>query len=348
MVFDLIGYKKRTYTVFVLLLYLWSVWAVMSFAGCSWFDEDIPPAGILASGRVTLSWDEVPGAISYNIYLSTSPGVTKLRGYKIRDAINPITITDLEPGTTYYFIVTMVNELGESEKSKKISYAVTDTEGFIDFGDLFIQSIPADKSLESVKGQTASAPEKELVGKTPEPKTHLVRTDKSDYEIIICFGDSLTFGYGAGSGMDYPSQLARMIHKPVINAGISGDTTAWALRRLQRDVLSKTPDIVLITLGGNDFKNGLSKDITFRNLKKIVESIQKRGAKVIIGGLKFGNKDRGFGRGYEKIAEQTGAMLIPNIFEGIMGNRKLMSDPIHPNNAGYTIIAQRFFKAMSP
>jgi lysophospholipase L1-like esterase len=112
--------------------------------------------------------------------------------------------------------------------------------------------------------------------------------------------------------------------------------------------LSKNPDIVLITLGGNDFKNGLSKDITFRNLKKIVESIQKRGAKVIIGGLKFGNKDRGFGRGYEKIAEQTGAILIPNIFEGIMGNRKLMSDPIHPNNAGYTIMAQRFFKAMSP
>jgi hypothetical protein len=206
----------------------------MSFSGCSWSDENIPPASVLASGRVTLSWNEAPGAISYNIYLSTSPGHTKLRGYKIRDAINPITITDLEPGTTYYFIVTMVNELGESEKSKKISHTVTDT------------------------------------------------------------------------------------------------------------------DIVLITLGGNDFKNGLSKDITFRNLKKIVESIQKRGARVIIGGLKFADKDRGFGRGYEKIAEQTGAKLIPNIFEGIMGNRKLMSDPIHPNNAGYTIIAQRFYKAMSP
>jgi hypothetical protein len=57
--------------------------------------------------------------VAINIYLSTSPGVTKLRGYKIRDAINPITITDLEPGATYYFIVTMVNALGESEKSKK-------------------------------------------------------------------------------------------------------------------------------------------------------------------------------------------------------------------------------------
>jgi len=98
------------------------------------------------------------------------------------------------------------------------------------------------------------------------------------YISIICFGDSLTFGTGAAPGMDYPTQLSKMIAKPVINAGVPGDTTAKALKRLQRDVLSRSPDI----------------------------------------------------------------------FKDIMGNRKLMRDPIHPNGDGYKIMGQRFLKAMLP
>ena len=78
-----------------------------------------------------------------------------------------------------------------------------------------------------------------------------VKEGSIPYDTIICFGDSLTFGTGADKGMDYPSQLAKMIRKTVINKGIPGDTTASALRRLNRDVLSKNPEFVLITLGGN-------------------------------------------------------------------------------------------------
>jgi len=168
------------------------------------------------------------------------------------------------------------------------------------------------------------------------------------YISIICFGDSLTFGTGAAAGMDYPTQLSKMIAKPVINAGVPGDTTARALKRLQRDVLSRSPDMVLITLGGNDLKNGVAKNIAFKNLKRIVESIQGQGARVIIGGLKFPMRDRGFARGYKDLADQTGAGLIPDIFKDIMGNRKLMSDPIHPNGDGYKIMAERFLEAMFP
>ncbi len=163
---------------------------------------------------------------------------------------------------------------------------------------------------------------------------------------IICFGDSLTYGTGAGQDMDYPSQLSAMIGKPVINAGVSGDTTARALQRLERDVLAKFPDLVLITLGGNDLKNGVARKVAFDNLKTIVESIQETGARVIIGGLRFPLRDRGFGRAYQELADETGAVLIPNIFKGIMGNRQLMSDPIHPNDAGYKIIAERFHAAI--
>jgi len=168
------------------------------------------------------------------------------------------------------------------------------------------------------------------------------------YDTIICFGDSLTFGTGAVPGMDYPSQLSKMILKPVINAGAPGDTTASALTRLQRDVLSRSPDIVLITLGGNDLKNGIAKDIAFENLKRIVKSIQERGARVIIGGFRFPLRDRGFARGYKDLADQSGAVLIPDIFKDIIGNRRLMSDPIHPNGNGYKIMAQRFLEAMPP
>ena len=168
------------------------------------------------------------------------------------------------------------------------------------------------------------------------------------YDTIICFGDSLTFGTGAGPGMDYPSQLSKMIAKPITNAGVPGDTTARALKRLQRDVSSRSPDMVLITLGGNDLKNGVAKDIAFKNLKRIVESIQGQGARVIIGGLKFPMRDRGFARGYKDLADQTGAVLIPDVFKDIMGNRKLMSDPIHPNGDGYKIMAERFLEAMLP
>ena len=130
---------------------------------------------------------------------------------------------------------------------------------------------------------------------------------------IICFGDSLTSGVGAAQGKDYPSQLSKLIGKPIINAGVPGDTTARALRRLERDVLSKNPGIVLITLGGNDLKNGVARDTAFSNLKQIVESIQDSGAGVIIGGLKFPFRDRGYGKGYQVLADETGAILIPDI-----------------------------------
>jgi lysophospholipase L1-like esterase len=176
--------------------------------------------------------------------------------------------------------------------------------------------------------------------------THQDFSDRSVGEKIICFGDSLTYGTGASMGKDYPSQLSKMISRPVINAGRPGDTTGSALQRLEKDVLSYSPDIVLITLGGNDLKNGVARDTAFKNLNMIVNLIHNQGARVIIGGLHIPFRDRGFGRGYQKLADETGATLIPNILEGIMGNRELMSDPIHPNDAGYKIMAQRFNKAL--
>ena len=176
--------------------------------------------------------------------------------------------------------------------------------------------------------------------------THQDFDNLSTGKRIIAFGDSLTYGTGASGGKDYPSQLSEMISRPVINAGVPGDTTAKALKRLERDVLAHSPDIVLITLGGNDLKNGIAAETALENLKMIVNLIQNQGARVIIGGISIPFRDRGFGRGFKELAEETGITLIPNILEGIMGNRKLMSDPIHPNDAGYKIMAERFHEAI--
>jgi lysophospholipase L1-like esterase len=243
-------------------------------------------------------------------------------------------------------MVVVYSDSGESRNSKEISYTVAEAEGFIELGDIVVQTNPDDKSRQTAKTIESSAPQEKKVVKKTRPQVAAVPKAKGGSKIIICFGDSLTYGTGAGTGMDYPSQLALMIDKPVINRGIPGDTTASALRRLERDVLSGKPYIVLITLGGNDLKNGISKNTAFRNLNSIVETIQENGATVIIGGLKFPGRDRGFGQGYVDLARQTRATLIPDIFAGIVDNPDLMSDPIHPNNAGYRIIAQRFKKAL--
>ena len=77
------------------------------------------------TGQVTLQWDPVPNAISYNIYWSTNSGVNKTNGKKIENTMIPATIRNLKAGTTYYFVVTAVNETGESEASKEISHTIS-------------------------------------------------------------------------------------------------------------------------------------------------------------------------------------------------------------------------------
>lgn len=179
-------------------------------------------------------------------------------------------------------------------------------------------------------------------------RTPKIRNTNPSGENIISFGDSLTYGTGATEGMDYPSQLSRMMSRPIINAGVPGDTTASAVARLEKDVFSRSPQIVLITLGGNDLKNGVAKEEARHNLKIIIKSIQDLGALVVIGGIEVPFWGKGFGEVYKQLSDELGAVLIPNIFEGIMGNRELMSDRIHPNDAGYTIMAKKFYDAVKP
>ena len=180
------------------------------------------------------------------------------------------------------------------------------------------------------------------------PSDPPVTNADADGETIVCFGDSLTYGTGASEGQDYPSRLSERIGRPVVNAGVPGDTTADALARLEDDVLSRSPRMVLITLGGNDLKNRVSRQTAFANLREIVLRIQAAGAMVVIGGLDIPLYGRGFDQAYQELARETGSVLIPDVFEKIMGNRSLMSDPIHPNADGYAVMAEHFHEAIEP
>ena len=176
--------RKFKQPLFFSLYFLLLVCAMIPLVGCSGSD-DIPPASILASGRVTLTWENVLGAAAYNIYFSTSPGVTVLNSFKFSNVTTPFTIADLEPGTTYYFVVTIEDALGQSRNSKELSYtALADAEGSLDFGEIEGQSALAAKVSESKDEPAVDTLASELAV-TPEPKDKKVVSTHSNKDIII-------------------------------------------------------------------------------------------------------------------------------------------------------------------
>jgi len=163
---------------------------------------------------------------------------------------------------------------------------------------------------------------------------------------IICFGDSITFGYGVNPGEDYPSVLAKMIDIPVINAGIDGDISTEGLKRIDSDVLDRDPLLVIIEFGGNDFLRRVPKDVTINNVRKMVDKIQARGAMVAIADISASILLTEYRAGFYNLAQEKAAICIPSIFNGIVTNPNLKSDFIHPNSDGYKMIAQRIYRAI--
>lgn len=158
---------------------------------------------------------------------------------------------------------------------------------------------------------------------------------------IIAFGDSLTAGYGASPGEDYPTRLASRIGVNVINAGVSGDTTDSAAERLDADVLGHDPRIVIVGLGGNDYLRGAPIDTTEQNLRRMIRKIQGSGAMVVLLGFTFPSFTANYEKMYARVAKGEGCLLIPNLLHGIENDASLKSDEIHPNAKGYDIMADR-------
>ena len=174
----------------------------------------------------------------------------------------------------------------------------------------------------------------------PSPYSRVANLDSRGTN-IIAFGDSLTAGYGAGAGEDWPSRVSALIGTPIINAGVSGDTTEGALARIDADVLSRQPRIVIVGLGGNDFLRQVPIATTEANLRTIVRKINEAGAMVVILGFRFPSFGPSYADMYKRVAKDERCLLIDNVLHGIETDPSLKSDEIHPNARGYALMAER-------
>ncbi len=175
-----------------------------------------------------------------------------------------------------------------------------------------------------------------------------IKNTDSQGSNIICFGNSITEGVGATANTSYPAYLSRIVDAPIINAGHAGDTTADGLRRIERDVLSRNPYLVIVEFGANDFLRHIPKEKTFQNLKEIISCIQDKGAMVVLLGIRMGLMGDEYESSYKKLARETDSLFIPHILRGIISNPQLKSDGLHPNALGYELIAQRIAQSVRP
>ncbi len=158
---------------------------------------------------------------------------------------------------------------------------------------------------------------------------------------ILAFGDSLTFGTGVTPDESYPSQLAQITGRKVINSGIAGETTAEGLSRLS-DVLDETrPDLVILCLGGNDMLRRMDEKMMQDNLAAMIDRIKARKIPLILLGVPrpslFGLKSD---PAYATLAKENQLPLENEILPGILSDRSKKSDQIHPNARGYRELAQ--------
>lgn len=172
-------------------------------------------------------------------------------------------------------------------------------------------------------------------------KKFLERNAPRSGENIIAFGDSLIKGVGASLGKDFISLLAKKIRRPIINVGKSGDTTASALKRLQKDVLAKNPKIVIILFGGNDIRKGIPRRATFQNLALIIDKIREHGSTVLLLGIRGGILFDYFRWYFWQLAKEKDIPYVPDVYSGIFIEPDLKYDFLHPNNEGYKLMAER-------
>jgi acyl-CoA thioesterase I len=175
---------------------------------------------------------------------------------------------------------------------------------------------------------------------------------------IVAFGDSLTAGWGVAAEESYPAQLQRRLDDQgfryrVINGGVSGDTSAGGVRRIDWALKSR-PAMVILELGANDGLRGLNPQETKANLERIIRRCQDASVTVILAGMKlppnYGiDYTNGFEAIYPALAKQYRLTLIPFFLDGVAGSASLnQDDGIHPTSEGYRIIAEKVMDTLKP
>lgn len=188
----------------------------------------------------------------------------------------------------------------------------------------------------------------------------LAHATAAEPKTLLFIGDSLTAGYGLDPDEAYPALVQKKIEADglpwrVVNAGLSGDTTAGGLRRLDW-ILRQKVSLIVIELGANDGLRGIAPEVTQENLKKIIERIRRSlpDAVIVLAGMQVPTNlgpehTKKFAAIYPTIAKECGVELIPFLLAGVGGHPELnQADGIHPTAEGQAILAANVWATVEP
>jgi acyl-CoA thioesterase I len=176
--------------------------------------------------------------------------------------------------------------------------------------------------------------------------------------VVVVLCDSLSVGLGVAADEAFPARLQARLRADgydyrVVNAGVSGDTTAGGLRRVDW-VLRAKPDVVVVALGANDGLRGLSPQAMRANLEAIVGRLQAAGARVLLAGMRLppnygADYTKEFEAVFPEVARRAKVPLMPFLLDGIAADPRLnQPDGIHPTAAGQQLIADRLWPYLRP
>lgn len=163
---------------------------------------------------------------------------------------------------------------------------------------------------------------------------------------IVAFGDSLTRGTGAAPGQGYPEQLAALGPWQVINEGVPGETSDQGLARIDAVLARHRPSLVILWHGGNDILANRDPADIEHNLRAMVDAIHAAGARVLLLGVPEKSLLLSTAPWYPRIAESLDLPYLDDVLGEVLRDRALKADSVHPNAAGYAVIAERVHAAL--
>jgi acyl-CoA hydrolase len=169
---------------------------------------------------------------------------------------------------------------------------------------------------------------------------------------VLAFGDSVTYGTGAGPGEDYPSRLAARTGWVITNAGIPGDTASGAKSRIREAIEQNRPAVVLVELGGNDFLRRRADSEIKEDLRFILAAVREAGAvPVLVAVPRFSVLSVAIGalrdsEIYAELAKEEKVPLVKSVFSDVLSDPSLKADQIHPTAEGYRKLAEGIGNAL--
>lgn len=180
----------------------------------------------------------------------------------------------------------------------------------------------------------------------------------AEERVIVALGDSLTAGFGVAPDEAWPALVESRLRRAgfayrVVNAGVSGDTSAGALRRVPW-VLRARPEVAIVALGANDGLRGQHADALRANLTDIVTQLRAGGARVLLAGMRLppnygADFAREFAQAFVDVATRARVAFMPFLLDGVAADARLnLPDGIHPNAAGHRVVAERIWPFLRP